>query len=100
MLFFAGGLAGVEDQVVGFRGCFVWEELAEEPEDTLGLGVLGCVRFCIEKTGSVCGQWDVPCAREVLCTSTLNLIFWISLRRSLYQLFSVTLVFYPRRWHI
>ena len=50
MLFFAGGLAGVEDQVVGFGGCFVWEELAEEPEDTLGLGMLGSVRACMEKT--------------------------------------------------
>jgi hypothetical protein len=45
VLFFAGGLAGVEDQVVGFWRGFVWEELAEEPEDSLGLRVLGAVRF-------------------------------------------------------
>jgi hypothetical protein len=37
VLFFAGGLAGVEDEGVGVWGGFVWEELAEEPEDSLGL---------------------------------------------------------------
>lgn len=67
VLFFALALSGVDDQVVGCGWCwFVGEELAEEPEDALGLRVLGGVRVVFYGKRScwlfggnvICGLWS------------------------------------------